>query len=384
MKLLKNSESGQALVMALILLALGSLLIVPGLNLSTTSLRYHQLIEGNTLESYSADSGMQYALTKLYNNPGGYTEEQDYLIASFDLNDRSVNVTAHYESGGIYKITSTATSDNGRSTTIESYINLSAGAFAYAVAAKTSLTITSGATVNATELGGANIHSNGNITLASGALVEGNASAVGTISGWETTVTGEVKFPSPPVDFPGDYSELYKVLAQEHGSHVGNVTLDSKNPIDLPGDDHPYAYIQGNLTIWTNTIVRVNSTIYVTGTLTMKSGSRLDGQQNIFAEGTAGGTTIDITGGGVTSTLIPVVIAKNGNISCGGSNQIINAVVYAPNGTVTLGSNVRLYGAVGGNTVNMGSGSLVTYSALLHGRQDLPGGELTTIAYSYK
>ncbi len=116
----------------------------------------------------------------------------------------------------------------------------------------------------------------------------------------------------------------------------------------------------------------------------MKPGSLLEGQENILAEGTAGGTTIDITGGGVTSTLIPVVIAKNGDIQCKGSNQIINAVVYAPNGTVTLQAGVRLHGAVGGNNVSMLANSLVTYAAQLQGRQDLPGGELTTISYSYR
>ena len=71
MKIMKNRESGQALVLALILLALGSLIIVPGLNLSTISLKYHQTIESKTLEGYSADAGVEYALCKLYNDPGG-------------------------------------------------------------------------------------------------------------------------------------------------------------------------------------------------------------------------------------------------------------------------------------------------------------------------
>ncbi|GAJ00597.1 unnamed protein product, partial [marine sediment metagenome] len=59
MNLLKNGQSGQALVMALVLLALGSLLVVPILDLAGTSLNYHQVIEKDTLETYSADSGVE-------------------------------------------------------------------------------------------------------------------------------------------------------------------------------------------------------------------------------------------------------------------------------------------------------------------------------------
>ena len=360
-------------------------MVVPMLNQSFTNLGYHQSIECRTLTSYSADAGMQYALTELYNNPGAYTEytEEGYLIASFDLNDRTVNVTVRYETGGTYKITSVASGGGCGSTTIEAYVNLSAGSFAFAVASKTQMTITSNAMVATTDPKGANIHSNEDISLESGTIIEGNASAVGTIDVTSSTVW-TVTFPSPPVNFPGDYSELYKTMAQEVGTHTGDVTLSGgtlENPIIFPSATYPYAYIQGNLTIWTNSYVRLTSTIYVTGTIEMKPGSQLDGTENILAEG-----DIDITGGGYTSTLIPVLISKDGNILCkgGGSGKsIINAVVYAPNGSVTIQAGALLYGAVGGNIVNI-TNSTVTYAAELHGRQDLPGGELATISYIYK
>ncbi len=103
MKLLKSRESGQTMVMALILLAVGSLMVVPMLNQSFTNLGYHQSIECRTLTSYSADSGVEYVLCKLYNAPGAYTETP--LQESFNLNDRTVSVTAEYVGGGIYDIT---------------------------------------------------------------------------------------------------------------------------------------------------------------------------------------------------------------------------------------------------------------------------------------
>jgi len=370
------------MVLALILLALGSLLVVPLLTLTGTSLNYHQLIERKTLESYSADSGVEYVLTKLYNRPGAYTSEN--LTASFTINDRTVNVTAHYEGSGIYKVTSIATSPNGRSTKIVCYVNLSAGAFAYVVAAKDSMTIEN-ATVNATNPGEANIHSNGNIALiGGGVLVDGDASAVGTITG--VTITGMVMPGSSEVAFPGDYSELYKAMAKEVGTRVGDVTLtggNSTNPIAFPSASYPYAYIQGNLTILPDSYVRLTSTVYVTGIIEVKPRSVLDGNENILAE-----QRIRIDAGGFLSDRIPVVISNatgDDAIYCTGGtgeNVVINAVVYAPNGKVTLTGKARLYGAVGGNTVVINNAT-ITYAAQLQGRQDLPGGELHTIAYSF-
>ena len=75
-------------------------------------------------------------------------------------------------------------------------------------------------------------------------------------------------------------------------------------------------------------------------------------------------------------------MSTNGNITV--KMDIVNAVVYAPNGSVTLEASPHLYGAVGGTTVIVGTGSQITYAAQLHGRQDLPGGELHTISYSYE
>jgi len=110
MKSLRSGEAGQALVMALILLALGAAVMVPTLNLAFTSIKYHELIEGKTLESYSADSGVKYALCMLNNNPNTYHD--DPLVLDFTINDRALNVIAEYVTIGLYKISSTATSVN--------------------------------------------------------------------------------------------------------------------------------------------------------------------------------------------------------------------------------------------------------------------------------
>jgi len=123
MRALKNGQSGMALVMALILLALSSLIVVPILNMAATSLTYNRVVQRNTLETYAADSGVEYAMCEIGNDPLLY--ETEVLQASFTQNDGEVDVTAEYLDNDTYKITSIATTDSSSSTTIESYVTIS-------------------------------------------------------------------------------------------------------------------------------------------------------------------------------------------------------------------------------------------------------------------
>ena len=364
MKWLKNRESGQTLIMALILLAVGSLLVVPLLNQSFTNLRYHQSIECRTLNSYTADSGVEYVLAKLYGNPGIYTGTP--LQESFTLNNRTVNVTGEYQGSGIFKATSTASGGGCGRATITAYINLGAGSFTYVIAAKTSISLDNTAVDSLPYSGDGDIRSNGNIDLGGNVLVNGDATAVGIITG-QDRVMGTPLEGASPIQFPGDYSGLYKTMAKEGDTYNESVTLHGGTIYFGP------AHIVGDLTVEPNTTVILEGTVYVTGTITVNNG-RFEGEQNIAAEG-----NIAINGGSIASSVIPILTSVNGDITLQG--PLVNAVVYAPNGTVTL-SNIQLYGAIGGNTVNV-SKALITYTQELQGREDLPGGLLYTISYSY-
>jgi len=369
MKLMKNSESGQALVLALILLALGALLIIPTLNLTNTSAKYHQLIGSKTLEGYSADAGMEYALCKLYNAPGEYSVTP--LDESFNLNGRTVSVTANYTGSGRYKLTSTATSADGRSTTIEANVNLSAGVFLYALASKNDLLIQSQTVVTSSPVpGNGDICSNGAITLTgSKAVIYGDARAVGAINADPGQIQG-LRYPYyDPVVFPGDYTQLYKTMAQETGDIRESETISTTQPLGP-------VYYNGDLTVQGNTVVYLTGTIYVTGKLKVTGGARFEGEHNIAVEG-----DVRFEGGGVNSTHLPIVTANPGSITL--TQSTVDAVVYAPNNSVDLISLTRLNGAVGGLEVRCGK-TLVVWSATLNGRADLPGGELKTISYSYK
>lgn len=366
MKLPKNPESGQTLVMALILLAVGALLVVPLLSQVFTIVKYNQSIECKTLNSYSADSGIEYALFKLYDAPGAYTDTP--LQESLNLNGRTVNVTAEYQGGGIYKVTSTASGGGCGSTKITTYVNLSAGAFAHAVVAEEGMTLQNTIVDSLPDANEGHIHSNANITL-TGCTINGDASAVGTISGKEQ-VSRVVTEGTSPLQFPGDYSALYETMAKEGDIYYGNYIVTGGTASLGP------LYINGNLRV-ENATVTLEGTVYVTGSVSVEY-SNLDGDETICAEG-----NIRIEQGDVRSDIIPIFISLkvDGEIYSE-MGTTVDGVLYAPYGRIRLESGIHLYGAAGGKTVNI-QNSTITYAKELQGRQDLPGGELAIIAYSY-
>jgi len=257
MNLLKNGQSGQAMVMALILLTLGSLLVVPILNLAGTSLNYHQVIERNTLETYSADSGVEYALCELGNDPEGY--QTTPFQHSFTINSRNVDVSAQYLGDDIYKITSTATTDSSSSTTIESYIHISP----YPAFFNNAIT------------------SKGDVTIRPGGEVYGDVQYEGTLDN-KGTIHGDA-YQAPVENWPtvAELSQFYWVEApilNESSIDISIGTVETPYPIGP-------ARTSGDLTLTGSGVAELNGTLYVQGSLTLMPGTaiKLNGE-TIYAD----------------------------------------------------------------------------------------------------
>ena len=128
MKLIKRimqHEAGVVLPLALIILLFGGLMIIPLLMLMDTSLNANRMVDDNTLELYGADAGVEYALWSVQYDTALTlpAEGDDPLSLAFPetINGRTVSVTISNEGADGYKVTSTATSNDGNSTTVESY-----------------------------------------------------------------------------------------------------------------------------------------------------------------------------------------------------------------------------------------------------------------------
>lgn len=366
-KWLKSSrESGQVLIIALILLALGGLLIVPVLNHSFTNLRQHQRLECRTLNDFSADAGIQYATCKIYNNADSIISTP--LSENLTINGRAVEVHATYEGGGIFSVNSTAYSEGCGKTTIRSFVNLSLGAFTYAVASNSTLSISNSIIDSAPDPGSADIYANGNIDITgASSLVNGDAFTAGVIVRGRDRITGDITEGADVLQFPGVYAELYADLAQQGGTYNGTLVLSS------PQELGPL-YIDGDLELKSGAQVTLVGPIYVTG-MVKGTGGHLDGKEHVLAEG-----DIEMSGGGYGSESIPVLVSIYGDIRLVG--PVVDAVVYAPVGSAEA-VNIQLFGAIGGQSVSL-SNCILVYSQALHGRTDLPGSELFPLTYIYE
>jgi len=313
MQLLKNRESGQALITVLVLLALGGLLVVPTLNLASTNLNYHQVVEKNTLETYAADSGVRYALCKLGNNPGEFGPEP---LAS-EVNNRTVNVTVEYVGSNIYKITSTATNDSG-STSIESYVKVKISLFSNAITT-----------------------TNGDLLL-EGSPVDGDVYAGGAVTLQESAITGTIT-ENGTEEFDLLDTEPYKIEAQNGGIIEGNLILGAGTHTLGP------AYITGYLKIQEGAEVTLGGTVYVEGSEKMdenlaihiEAGSSLTGAGNLIAE--EGDIKIEISR--LELDNIPLVAALTGSIKVENC-EYIKALLYAPEVSIWVEQNIEIYGAL--------------------------------------
>ena len=373
MKLARNGEAGQALILVLLLLALGPLLVVPMLRLSYSSQRYHQIADINTLNTYAADSGVQYALCKFRNDPA-----RDDFTDNFTLNDRTVTVTAEDIGNNLHRITATATSPNGRSTTIESYFfTLSIFHEYVATGGEGGVEILNSYIDSSPVDHEADIHSNGDINMSENSDVDGYITYLGDFTdsggGYIDETQVEEAEMLPPID-----TEFWKAQAQAGGTRNGDLTLDDREDYTLGP-----IYITGNLLIRDCEDMRLNGTVYVEGNITIEDESEINrGSGALIAVG-----DVDIKQEcrvGTSSSLF-LIMSVNGLIKGQGSGDEdpvrIYGLLYAPNSIVEL-QNVRLRGSAVGNKVKL-QDTYATYITEVEEDRDLPGNEVVVITYGY-
>jgi hypothetical protein len=130
MKRAMREEKGRVFVMVLVLLVVGGLVLTPLLGLMSTGLVSGQVYEKNTDELYAADAGVEDAIRKIEKDLlDSYPYEYPEPLV---VNDKGVNVTVFREDLDPtcgekleYEIISTATSEDGSSTTVDAHLSVS-------------------------------------------------------------------------------------------------------------------------------------------------------------------------------------------------------------------------------------------------------------------
>ena len=371
MKLPKNKESGQILVWALILLAIGPLLIVPMLQLSSNIQKYNQMTEIYTLNTYAADSGIEYAKYQIYNNPSDIQETP--LNENLVINGIDVYVTAEYNFGAAaYDITSTA-EKAGRSLTIDCTIVIDVGLFGNVVACDGDLTITQCDFVSDLQ-GEADIYTNGDIDLFQ-STVDGDVKASGVVRNHSSTVTGEIIEGAEALEFPPIDAELHEEKAKLGGTS-GSISWNKQSTKNLGP-----LYIQGDLNVMKTDIV-LHGTVYVTGNVYIDQ-SNISGFGDILCEGGVGFNMDHYSYTIGDSPILPLIMAINGGVDLThDEGDGTYGILYAPQGLINL-DHVEVTGSVAAPAVNLVQ-ARINYPAEMRGRADLPGAGLDIVTYLFE
>jgi len=243
--------------------------------------------------------------------------------------------------------------------TVQVMLTPGPGPFTYGIIGGTSVTI-SGGTIdsynsNSGPYGGANIDSTANIqsngsggtaiNLSGGAQVDGNASAVGSVSGCSGRVTGTctngvASIPIPSVSCPAGFSSASDVPVSPgtYTAGTGVLSMNAGSTLTLNSANSPFRFSSATLrSVVTIPAGSGHIDIYLSGTLTIQSGGLIN---NL----TQDPSKLTIWGCGASATAW--------NIQAGSASYM---AIYAPTHAVTLSGSGAFYGAlVGASFTNSG------------------------------
>jgi len=278
---LRKDEAGYALMWVLVVIILAGIILVPLFLLMTAGLTSSHNHEERMLRFYAADAGIEDAIWQLVN---GSLE-----VNPFDLNDSYVEVSIVHVGGTAYRITSTATDNNDKTTTVKCQVSANVYSFLdNAITSKAGVTIQPNTTVN------------GNVQYDDPGGVEGGGTIVGeeinqSVQRWPTAaelsafyledVKDLTPYSSKTIDVTGDVSDPTPI-----GPLYRNGDLEIKSNKDAWAKLQGTVYVNGNLSFKVPvgqglTLDLNGKTIYVTGTIGTGTGLRIMGSGCIIAVG---------------------------------------------------------------------------------------------------
>ncbi len=225
-----NGEKGQVLPLALLALAVGSLVIAPFLGHASSSLTSSRIYGQAIVEQYSCDAGVEHGIWHLQNG--------DLEVPEFTINDQTVNVTIDDLGGQVYKITSTATSDDGSSTTIEATVSADGGTCEW----------TDDGHIDEDTEG--NVCVDGDIEVNNGVKVEGNVYA-----------TGKIKLKNS-AEIDGDVYAGGDITLDNSAEITGDVSAGGKLKLKNSAEIDGSACAGGNITLYNS--AEIFGSVYVT------------------------------------------------------------------------------------------------------------------------
>jgi hypothetical protein len=362
-KQIANEDSGQVLILVLVVLLIGALLMGALMGLLGTGIKTATVYENRSNTLYAADAGVQDAISQIMNQTGNNkvpttvgqygSAPTGYYYLNTTENGTAVQVKVQIRlcnSTPTYQILATALGNGNSSTTVTSYVagsSTNTPLFGNAICSLGGdISLSGGTVVSPSGSGGANVFAVGNVNLSGSAsitgnvyatgnvgvspgTINGNASASGTITS-SGTVTGTKTSGSVPQS-PPSYSVSSTVQSVYNETYTNVASINNPSPTGVT------TYSSG-LTINNN---KINGTTFSNGEIT----------NPIYVNG-------DLNLGG--SNTIPVVfdsqVYVTGNINVSGGNQ-----TFTFSGPVYAGG----YLNSGGGTFNITFNNILTLGSTL-------------------
>ena len=352
-RLASDRQRGYALISAMVLLLMMTLLGSALVTLSVTSDRMSIMRRDSEAAFNLAEAGFNHAYSMLQAN-SNYTGALGTPLGtgSFDLSvvpvfgqptKRRVTATGTVKSFGGYNVVQSVSGviDTAAPPIMGSYAILAKG------------TISSGSTIttNSAPTGAAgNIFSNTSISLTGGSTINGSAGAAGAITGG--TVTGGNTSGASPVTFPSlDVSGLL-AQAQALGTTNGNITVGAGS-VTVTG------YVSGNLNTSGAGSILISGIVYVHGNVVL-SGSSYGGNGILVSDGKITLSEGDGFTGAETNSLAIVGLSAASDAMKLMGGPTVRGALYVPNGTTVVSGGSKIYGSVASNAVTMTGPSTIT------------------------
>jgi hypothetical protein len=259
----KKGERGQAIMLALIVMAVGSLVTTPFLGAALTGVNSTEVFEDRLLQQYAADAGVEWGIWHVRSESTTVPPGGQVTLPTFTLNGLDVTVTLQDLGSDIYEVSARA-GDGGGATSI--LADAAVGALPFGFTLVSGDTNYNGQTITVddlyvegevqvtggTEIGG-NLYAEGDIHFGGGAnVVSGNVITNGnlTIAGGSqiiggVCVTGDLTM-SSSASIGGDAHVLGSVTLSGQASIGGDVYVGGSVAINGGAEilgSYPLAYV---------------------------------------------------------------------------------------------------------------------------------------------
>ncbi len=256
-----KSEKGQALPLAIMVLAVGTLVITPFLSHAGSSLIGSGVYEQSLTELYSCDAGIEYAIWGLQNGALAVAEGDSETLPEFTINGKTVDIIVDNPGSQLYLVTATATSDDGHSTTIESTLSASGDEY-----------VQGDIELGWQETYTGDAMADGDIILGSEAEIDGSAYATGNIElGWRAEITG-------------DAAAEGNITLGSEATIDGSAHADGDIQLDWQAEIKGNACADGNITLGSQ--AKIEGDINTTGNIELGWDAEANG--DIYMSGTPG------------------------------------------------------------------------------------------------